>query len=498
MSKATFINFIVVYTKTFFMIPISLLTTRYVLINLGLVDYGIYNVLVGFVSLFSLLHSFISSSTMRYLTLHNSNKISEINYYNYSISFHLILSFLALFVSSTLGFIYINYFLVIPTDYDIKINVAFIFIVFFVSFNMIIYPLETNLISKSKFITVSLLSIFLSVIKFFSILMFSFVKLDQLFLFSLLNLFLTVIHIIFLLFLNSYNNSKYKFEVNFRIFIEYVKFSIWDFLGSISTGFIQNFYIIIVNYFFGPIINTAYSLATSFQRQLSILGSNFLLLIRNRMINNFSKLQSNLLFSYFYIKLSFFISSIVVIPLFLNTEVFLILWLNDFPFITTILIRILLISTLITSIHSPIGLVFYGVGSLKVVNLGGIFINFVGFITTVIITFFITDPIFIVFIPSIFIVILQIYEFIIAKKMISVSLSSYFLSVLKPIVLSLIFIFPIAYYLYVLNTFNNIIDLFIKGIILICVIIIINYIVIFNKNEKHVIKGLFSILILKR
>lgn len=97
------------YLRTFFVMIVGLYTTRVVLHTLGIIDYGIYNLVGGFVAMFSLLSSTLTTATQRFLTYELGKSNSNVNkVFSMAVTTHIILALIIAVLFETLGLWYLN------------------------------------------------------------------------------------------------------------------------------------------------------------------------------------------------------------------------------------------------------------------------------------------------------------------------------------------------------------------------------------------------------
>ena len=131
-NKRIFTNTIFLYLRLIFVLVVSLYTTRVVLNVLGVVDYGIYNVVAGFVSMFGFLNTSMVNSIQRFYNFEKGKgNIDDVTaVYNMSIRIQSIIGLITLILLELIGVWYINYMMVLPSERLYAANWVFQFSAF--------------------------------------------------------------------------------------------------------------------------------------------------------------------------------------------------------------------------------------------------------------------------------------------------------------------------------------------------------------------------------
>src|SRR5690554_3685710 len=111
-------NTMLLYIRMLLTMAITLYTSRIVLNTLGVEDFGIYNVVGGFVTMFAFLNSAMASATQRFLSFEIGRKdfVQLRNVFSMSVNIHFIIAFVVLLLAETVGLWFVNTQLTIPPD----------------------------------------------------------------------------------------------------------------------------------------------------------------------------------------------------------------------------------------------------------------------------------------------------------------------------------------------------------------------------------------------
>ena len=368
-------NSLFLYFRLILTLIVSLYSSRVVLDTLGLENFGIYSVVGGLVLMFTFLNSTLSAATSRFLTFElgilNSLNFSKI--FKTAITINISVAIILLILAETLGLWFFENKLVIPPEklfasrvvYQVSLLTA-ILLVLRIPYNAAVIAHE----KMSFFSYISVLEVFLKLIILYILVI---GDLDKLILYSVLILCISIIINGFYIF---YCFKKFKgcsFGILFKknILIPMLSYSGWDLFGNFSSIAKNQGLNIILNLFFGAIINAATGIALQVQTAVVSFSENFLLAARPQIVKYYSSgnfLEMNkLIFNAS--KYSFLLLFIISFPLILEMEYVLNLWLKDVPEYALIFCTIALINNLLSVSFRPISYGIHATGSVKWVSI---------------------------------------------------------------------------------------------------------------------------------
>lgn len=330
-------NTFFLYIRQVVSLLIGLYASRVTLQVLGITDYGVYNVIAGFVTMLIVFSNFFTSSTTRFITyalaLNDKKKLND--------TFSTIVSIItigALFVL-IVGGLLSNYFLyevlVIPSNrLDAAYWVLFCSILVFV-LRMIIIPYEALIISHERMDFFAIVSIGESVLKLGVVVLLQFVGGDHLVLYAVL---LTVVALIVRIVYNIYcriefEESKYRIIIDKKLSKEMLSFSFFSGLTSF-TGIIRDQSgNVILNIFYGVLLNAARGIGQQLQGVVGSFANNLGQAVNPQIIKSYAngnhkRAVSLTLFS---VKAQGYLMFFLMLPLMIETKYLLYLWLGDVP-----------------------------------------------------------------------------------------------------------------------------------------------------------------------
>nr|WP_299201956.1 MATE family efflux transporter [uncultured Brumimicrobium sp.] len=358
-SKTIAKNTLFLYFRMFLVMGVTLYMSRIVLDQLGVTDYGIYSLVGGIVAMFGFLNSSMSSATQRYLSFDLGKKDEKRLQKTFSatLSIHIVIAILILLVAETLGLWYVNYKVVLPPDRLFAANVVYQFSVLTALVGIIQVPYDSLIIAYEKmniYAYISLVEVGLKLGLVFLLVIYGGDKLIayaiMMFLVSL------IIRVAYQIYCRrNYKVSKFKFEYDKTYFKELISYSGWSLFGGIASVSRGQGINIVLNLFFGTLVNAAYGLTLQVQSAVNQFVTNFQKAVNPQIIKTYSEgnleqMQKLIIQSS---KYSFLLMFFLVMPIVFNTDFILNLWLKKPPEHTAIFVQLSLIAILIDSISYP-------------------------------------------------------------------------------------------------------------------------------------------------
>ena len=215
-------NTFFLYGRMIFVLFVSLYTTRVVLNTLGVIDYGIFNVVGGFVSMFAFLNSAMNNTTQRFYNYDRSySSVSTLRItYSTAVQIQCLIAFITLFLLETGGIWYVNAIMVIPSGREFATNCVFQSAIFSLIFLILKIPYSASIISHEKMDYYAIVSIIEVVLKLISVIVLPFITYDKLIFYGIFTVLISVLDFI----LNFVYAKKNFEEINYIQKIEKTKF----------------------------------------------------------------------------------------------------------------------------------------------------------------------------------------------------------------------------------------------------------------------------------
>ena len=332
-SKRIVKNTLVLYFRMLFLMCISLYTSRVVLNALGVTDYGIYNVVGGVVALFSMLSGSLSASISRFLTfeLGKNDEVKLKEVFSASIWIQFLLAAIIIILAETVGLWFLREKMVIPQN---RFNAALwcyhISVATF-AINLISVPYNAAIIAHEKMSIFAYISIFEGFAKLAIAFLISLSTQDRLLIYAVLMMGVAIIIRFIYGFVckRNFKECSVHFYFSKSIFREMLNFAGWNFIGAASSVLRDQGGNVILNLFFGPVVNAARGIATQVNTAISSFSVNFMMALNPQITKSYASGNKEYMFNLIYRggRLSFYLLLLLSLPVILNAHYILILWL---------------------------------------------------------------------------------------------------------------------------------------------------------------------------
>ena len=495
-------NTIMLYGRMLLIMAVSLYTSRVVLNTLGVEDYGIYNVVGGVVTMFAFLHGAMVTSTQRYLTYEfgrgDINRLKLV--FSTSVHIHLVISLIIVVLTETIGLWFFYNKMVIP---DSRMTAA-MWVLQISVITMVIQimsvPYESIIIAHEEMGIFALISVIEVVLKLAVVYLLLIGNIDKLVLYAIL---IAIVQLLIRLIYSYYCSHHYEEtrsikSINRPLMIEMGKFAGWNVCGNLAATLMGTGVNMLLNVFFGPVVNAARAVAVQAEGALTQFSTNFLMAVNPQITKLYAKgdlkQMNTLLFRSS--KLTFFLLLAVSLPVMVEAEVILKLWLKIVPDYTTSFLRLVLLIMLVNSTSLPLQTAAAATGDVKKYQsvIGGILLGIVPIAYIVLRYGGGPNSVFVVYLfVLIFAFIVRLY---IIRPMISLSLREYF----NKVVTRCVFVFLAT--LAISSLLKNVIHEGLLYSIIMCflcvlIVVIFSYFLGLTKNEREFVNEKTNSLILK-
>lgn len=501
-SKTIARNTVFLYFRMLLIMVVSFYTSRVVLEQLGVSDYGVYSLVGGIVAMFGFFNSSMATATQRFLTfdIGGGDPVRLQKTFSATLTIHIGIALLVLLLAETIGLWYVNNIMVFPQERIFAVNVVYQFSIATAFLGIIQIPYNALIIARERmniFAYVSILEALLKLLVVFLLLFFGY---DKLITYAvLIFLVATVIRFFFQIYCKkNFKESVYKFEYDKNTFKELLSFTGWNSLGSIALLVSSQGNNLILNLFFGTVANAAFGITLIVQGVVLSFVQNFQTAVNPQIVKlyaqrNYIQMQ-NLIFST--AKYSFFLLLILATPIFLNTDYILKLWLKTLPAGTSIMVNLSLFNILIEILSFSLIVGIQAKGNIKnfQIVLGTlVFLN----LPISYITLKMGGPphsIFVVLIIiSVFALICRLYFF---KKLLGISPLNFIKKVLVPVLtvftITVIAHLIISKFFNFSNNANTIFELFTNAILYFFLTVTLVFLLGVNKNERSKLLALLK------
>ena len=376
-------NTIYLYVRMFFILGVTLYTSRVVISALGINDFGIFNVVAGFVSMFGFLNITLASSIQRFYSFEESRngKSGLLRVYATGLFIHLCFAMGILLLMETLGLWYVNHIMVIPEGRLFAANIAYQFAVASMLIVVMEIPYVGVIIAQEHFNYYALVGIAEVVLRLLLVIVLTWLPFDKVMSYSMMTFSVAVIHFLFFFIyaqkkilsvgLDSHHLTlrclAYDFDRN--LFRNILSFSGWNLLSTLSQTVKGQGLNMLLNVFFGTVVNAARAIAFQVNAAVTAFSNNVALSFRPQVISSYAANDhdrvENLFFSCS--RACFVLMAVIVIPLVFEINYVLSLWLgaSNVPAQTQLFTILVLADSLICMLNMPCSIVAHAVGKIR-------------------------------------------------------------------------------------------------------------------------------------
>ena len=354
-----------------FIMLLSLYLSRLVLKLLGVEDFGVYNVVGGIIVLFTFLNNALRGSTQRFLSYSLGDRkgppIQVV--FSASLSIHILFALIVIILAETVGLWYFYSVLNLPPGREVAAMVAYQTSIIITAILIVRIPYEAIIISYEQMNFFAYLSILEAVLKFLPVVCMYFITFDKLEIYSYTLLFINLLVFLayFLYCKKKIVTACYTLKADRQTIKEMLAFTGWGSVGAFATMTRSQGLNLLLNFFFGVVINAAVGIANQIRSAVATFSSNFMVAYSPRITiltaqNDYNSLNKLVDFSS---KISFILLSLMSIPLICYIDDVLYLWLGDYPVLASDITIMLLLATLIDGFSEPLRTTINATGKIK-------------------------------------------------------------------------------------------------------------------------------------
>lgn len=444
-------NTIILYFRMAFTMAIQLYTSRVILAALGVSDYGIYNVVGGIVTLFAFLNSAMTTSTQRYITYelgkNDSRRLRQV--FATSVQIHAIIALLVILLAESVGLWFLYEKMVIAPDRFAAAMWVFQLSVATVVVAILSFPYNAAVIAHEKMSAFAYISVLEAVLKLAAVFFVLYSSKDKLIVYAvLMALIQLLIRGVYSFYCKkNFPETRLYLKKDGALFKEMLSFAGWNLWGNFAAVLFTQGQNMLLNVFFGPVVNAARGIAVQVQSAILQFAGNFQMAINPQITKTYASNEIEEMHKLILrgCKFTFFLLFVVSLPILFETKMILEIWLKDVPEYTVIFLRIILITAMIDSAAGPLMNAASATGRVKVYQsvIGGILLTIVP-ISYVVLR--LGGAPWSVFVVHFFICCVAYFvRLLIIKKMIGLSIRNFILEVIVRcgivVLLSVVFVF---------------------------------------------------------
>lgn len=490
-------NTMFLYFRMIIIMAVSFYTVRIILDTLGVNDYGLYELVASFVAIMVFLNGTLTSGTQRFLTFEiGKNDLVKLKQtFSTAMLIHIALAVFILIVGETIGLWFLYEKMNIPPDRFDAAFWAYQFAIFSTMITVMQVPYNALIIAHERMHIFAYISILEAVLKLLIVYLLLISSYDKLISYAILmflvSVFIALIYRTYVI--KNYQESHFEFSFDKDIVKSIIHFSGWNIFGTLGYLLSAQGINIILNIFFGPVAVAARAISMQVSGGLSQFVNGFQQAVTPQITKLYASNQIEEMNKLLYqnSKYAFLLLWFLALPVVMQTEYILNLWLVEVPENTVVFCQIIIVHASIMSLNRPYVMAIHATGNMKQTNVtAGVILILVLPISYSLLDngFSIITPLIVFMVATMLCFIIELYYL---KKWINVSVISLFKNTLFPVsIISIISIIPV--YL-IINLYEN---SFIKFLFVtffsMFIVFVLSYTIALNKEEKAKLKTMIK------
>lgn len=364
-------NTIMLYIRMIFIMLINLYTSRIILQALGVKDYGIYNVVGGFVAMFGLLSNSLSAAITRFITfeLGTGNKKNLNKIFSSSVTIQVIISLIIVFAVEIFGIWFVNNKMVVEPDRLVAANWCLQLSMLTFCINIIAVPYNALIIAHEKMAAFAYISVFEAVLKLCVCFLVMHSFSDKLVCYAiLLSVVALLIRIIYGIYCRRYfEESRYHFYFDKSLLLKMFAFSGWNFIGAGAGVLREQGVNLLINIFWGTTLNASRGIAQQVSAAVTSFSSSFISAVNPQITKSYAANNKEHSFQLVIhgARLSYYLLLLISLPVFLETPILLRIWLTVVPDFSVSFVRLTLLYVMMESLSYTMMTLMLASGRIK-------------------------------------------------------------------------------------------------------------------------------------
>lgn len=368
-------NTIFLYIRMMVVMLVSLFTSRVILNTLGATDYGIYNVVGGIVTIVSFLNSALGASTSRFLTfaLGEKNIQKQKSTFGACLNLHIGIALLVLILGETVGLWFFYEKMVIPDERMVAAFWVYQFSILttMVSFTQV--PYNASLIAHEEMSIYAYVGLYEAISRLIIAYLITISPIDKLVFYGLLLLINTIVVQLFYRWyaVKHFEECRFSLVKDRALYKRLLSYGGWDLFGNLALVCQGEGVNLLLNVFFGPVVNAARAIAFQIQGAVTQFVSNFMTAVRPQVIKNYAEGNVDKMYTmtFYAAKFSYILMLALVVPIIYEIRFILGIWLGDVvPDETALFAVIVLMTYTWRTFHIAALMPYHAIGKIKTGN----------------------------------------------------------------------------------------------------------------------------------
>lgn len=355
---------------------IGLYTSRIVLNTLGISDYGIYNVVGGIITMLSFLNAAMVASSQRFISYElgkgNLERLKTV--FSTSVSIHIVIAVISFLLGETIGLWFINTQLNIEASRMVAANWVYQCSIFTFMVNVVSVPYNSCIVAHEKMSAFAYISILEVTLKLVIVFLLWILPFDKLIVYAILVLCVSVlIRFCYTIYCKRhFEECIYLFRLDKKLFKDMFSFAGWSVMGNLGFSFKDQISNIILNIFYGTTLNAARGIGIHVSALVNSFSGNFSMALNPQITKQYASgnQEESIKFVYAGSRYTFYLLTLISVPVIINVDYILILWLGKVPEYTSHFLVLSLITSLLYAVSGCVTTALQATGKIKIFQIG--------------------------------------------------------------------------------------------------------------------------------
>lgn len=432
-------NTLALYVRMLLLLFIGLYTSRATLAIFGVEDFGIYNLVGGIITMTVFISSSMSLSAQRFLSyaigLNDERHLKDV--FSMSVNTHVIIALLILLVGETVGLWFINTQLIIPEDKLPAANIIYQASVFSFVLNILATPYNSIIIAHEHMDYFALVSVMQGMLKLVIVWCLPYIDGDKLVIYAILMTLPAILYFVmnYMFAVRHFKESTYEWTWSKKLFYEMASFAGYSTFGNMATAVVTQGQSVLLNIFYGTALNAVRGLSMQVSVAINSFVNGTYTAVNPQIIKSYAQKD----YEYFHklifnsTLLGYYLLFLISLPVILETDFILNLWLKEVPEYTVDFVRLLLINSLIYNFVIPSWMAIQATGNVIKIHLTTGSINLMNLLITYILwKVFDLEPYSIYIVNIAISFCMQVATLIIQREMLHIKIKDYLKQTLWP------------------------------------------------------------------
>ena len=365
-------NTLFLYLRSFLVLVISLYTSRVILRVLGVVDYGIFNVVGGVIGMMAFLSQTMQATYQRFFNVamgkgdHEKVKLL----FRTSLSSQLIMALIVIALAETVGLWFVVNKLTIPAERMMAARWVYQVAVLSFIITMMSAPFGALITAYERMRVFALISVVDAVLRLIIVFLLMIIPYDSLIVYAVMLLMISILNLfLYALYCKrKIDTTDFRFYWEKRDLLPMFTFGGWSLMESLAQTMKSHGLNILLNLFFGPVVNAARGIAYQVLTAVNLFIQSFQTSFRPQLTKSYASGNNDYMARLYYsaTKISYYLIFTLSLPILLETPYLLHLWLGDtVPQHTVLFTRLVLATAFVSAFANPTSAIAYATGKIK-------------------------------------------------------------------------------------------------------------------------------------